>query len=166
VAFSARIVPSLRSHYKVGCDIGPMKVAFRERPGRQTVSVAHEVCRMVGGREQQATVHITLERADGSGSPRVRFADSTKGLDAEVAYAVREGVLAACSRGALKGYAVMDAAVTVDKVEYEVDTTVGVVAQCASESVRRALREADVRLLHPVMQLEVSVDAKCVQTLA
>eukprot|EP00038_Savillea_parva_P004079 m.133803 g.133803 ORF g.133803 m.133803 type:complete len:837 (+) comp11366_c1_seq3:134-2644(+) len=155
------VISRLRSHYRVECNPGPVRVAYRERPGLPSVSMSHELSRAIGGREQTATVDLTIERVDGLGKPEVELKSLTKG-DPEFEFAVREGIIASCSRGVVNGFPIMDAVVTVTNMEFEPETSVGVVAQCAAEATRRALLQADVKILHPVMILEVTVDDKYV----
>lgn len=154
-------VPTLfRSHYRVDCTPGVMRVAFRERPGPDPISLTHEVQRTIGGREQAATVELTIERAEGAGKPFVEFRGVK--LDPEHEYAIREGIVAACSRGCVKGYPLMDVAVTVTAVEHDEQASAGVLAHCAAETVRRGLGQANVQMLHPLMLVEVTVDDQCV----
>lgn len=133
-----------------------MRVAYRERPGTTPVTVEHDVNRLIMGRDQAASVSVTIERADGIGKPIVEFGDFK--TDPEFEYAVREGVLASCSRGVLKGFPMMDTLVTVNRMDVEDGTSVGVLAQCAAEAVRRAMALPGVQILHPLMEVEVTVD--------
>jgi len=152
------VLSRLRSHYRVDCIAGSMRVAYRERPGPAAVTYEHELVRLIGGREQAATVEVTVEWVDGIGKPIVYFGPGLAKADPEFEYAVREGILASCSRGVACGYPMMDTTVTVNKMDYDVETSIGVVAQCAADAVCRALLQANVTMLHPVMKLEVTAE--------
>lgn len=151
----------LESQYKVECSTGPMQVAYRERP---TVPCegAHTLDRLMGGKQQFTQTELAVEVLDETSAPEVVIA-TLEPLEYEVEEAVREGILSACSRGALKGYPLVGLRVVVRKIEKPEETNLGAVALCVSECVGKMLRASSaeqdgVCLLQPVMKLEVTAN--------
>ena len=92
----------------------------------------------------------------GQGVPVVNFDQSGLVLDDyEYEEAIREGVLAACARGIVQGYPVVDVGVTILGVDKQPDTSPSATAMCASEATRRLLTDAAVTMLQPIMSIEV-----------
>eukprot|EP00041_Stephanoeca_diplocostata_P034675 m.1194265 g.1194265 ORF g.1194265 m.1194265 type:complete len:786 (-) comp24561_c0_seq9:2641-4998(-) len=183
------VLSRLRGFYKVNCTAGAMKVAYRERPTTTSPVrvVEHRITRIVGGKEHTAGISLSLETARDTGTPSVVFdldtspssgakrgsdransskgaGDSGKSASAQDMHdtqeAVRQGILAACSRGVIQGCPLMDTLVTVTEIDFPPDSSMGILAQCAAAATRDALQRADVRVLHPVMSLEISADSQ------
>ena len=154
------IISRLKTQYKLDCRTGAMQVAYRERP-TAPVECSHSITRMIAGREQTMGLTLALTCRPGQGALVVDF--DASGLvpdDYEHEEAIREGVQAACMRGVVQGYPIVDVGVAVLGTVKEADTSPSAAAMCALEGTRRLLADAAVAMLQPMMKLEIVVSVR------
>ncbi len=151
------IVDRLTREFKVGANVGKPQVAYREAITK-TVDKEHKYIRQTGGRGQYGHVYLKiypLERGKG-----FEFRNMIKGgsIPREFIPAVEKGVTEAVQGGVLAGYEIVDIGVDLlDGSYHEVDSSEMAFKICASQGLKEAAREAGLKLLEPIMKVEVVV---------
>jgi elongation factor G len=131
-------------------------------PYRETVQAKSEFRyrhkKQTGGRGQFAEVALRVfPRERGQG---VEFVDSVVGgtVPRQFIPAVEKGVRAACERGVIAGYPVVDVAAEVwDGKDHPVDSSEAAFKMAADRAFREAFQKARPVLLEPVMRLQIVV---------
>ena len=149
------LVDRLLKEYKATANIGQPQVSYREKvEAPNTATVKFE--RNVNGAIEWAGVEVSVESQDaGSGTVFVSKVDIKEKDSEEWLRYAKEGALGAAASGPLAGYPMMDLKITLNKLEYDlVQTTAGVCRVAASQAVRKAVKESDVKLYEPVFKVE------------
>jgi elongation factor G len=149
------IVDRLTREFKVSANVGKPQVAYRETI-LNAVEKDYKYVRQTGGRGQYGHVVIRLY-------PRARsegfvFNNLIKGgaIPKEYIPAVEKGIVEALGGGILAGYQVIDVGVDlIDGSFHEVDSSEMAFKIAGSLAVKEAAKEADLKLLEPVMKVEV-----------
>jgi elongation factor G len=149
------IVDRLIREFKVAANVGKPQVAYRE-----TIFKAAEkdmkYVRQTGGRGQYGHVVIKIyPRTRGEG---FAFNNLIKGgtIPKEYIPAIEKGIVEALGGGILAGYTVIDVGVDlIDGSFHEVDSSEMAFKIAGSLAVKEAAREADLKLLEPIMKVEV-----------
>jgi elongation factor G len=150
------VVDRLRTEYGVEARVGQPKVAYRETL-RQKVRQEYRHVRQTGGPGQYA--HVVLEVGPAPRGSGLVFVDDTHGgvIPKELVPAIEKGVAGAMQRGVLAGYPVVDVEVhLVDGSTHVRDSTPQAFTTAGSLAFQEAARHAGVRLLEPVMDVEVT----------
>ncbi|MCX7749974.1 MAG: elongation factor G [Candidatus Bipolaricaulota bacterium] len=150
------IVDRLRREFGVEVTTGQPQVAYRE-----TVigTVEHEgkLVKQTGGHGQYAHVVLRVEpAAPGAG---FEFTNKVVGgrIPKEFIPAVERGIVEALAEGPYARYPVVDVRVALlDGSAHEVDSSEQAFRACAAAAFREACRKAGMRLLEPVMEVEVT----------
>ncbi|HMO17568.1 MAG TPA: elongation factor G [Oligoflexia bacterium] len=149
------IVDRLTREFKVAANVGKPQVAYRETI-LKSVEKDMKYVRQTGGRGQYGHVVIRLfPRARGEG---FLFTNLIKGgtIPKEYIPAVEKGIVEALGGGILAGYPLIDVGVDLlDGSFHEVDSSEMAFKICGSLAVKEAAREADLKLLEPIMKVEV-----------
>ncbi len=150
------LVDRLLREFRVNANVGRPQVAYREtiKAGIQGVEVRH--VKQTGGRGQFAAVKIDLEPTGPGGG--YEFVDEIKGgaVPREFVASVDAGIETALDQGVLAGYPLVDVrARLVDGQSHDVDSSEMAFRIAGSLAVREAARRAGVKLLEPVMEVEV-----------
>ena len=149
------IVDRLTREYKVSANVGKPQVAYREAI-MKPVEKEMKYVRQTGGRGQYGHVVIkAYPRARGEG---FIFTNLIKGgtIPKEFIAPIEKGISEALNGGILAGYPVIDVAVElIDGSFHEVDSSEMSFKICASLAIKEAAREADLRLLEPIMKVEI-----------
>lgn len=147
----------LRNEWKCECDVGPPRVAYRQRPTR-SVDFNHKLSKQTGGPGQVGHVIGRMEPVD---SDDFIFVDEVKGgrIPSEFIPAVRKGFIEALDKGPQGDFQVQGVKVVLTDGSYhEQDSSDRSFKDCAREAMRKAiLPNADVVLLEPVMKMDVEV---------
>ena len=151
------IVDRLRREFGVEVTTGQPQVAYRE-----TVigSVEHEgkLVKQTGGHGQYAHVVLRVEPHDpGAG---LEFETKVVGgrVPKEYVPAVERGIVEAMAEGPYAKFPMVDVRVTLlDGSYHEVDSSEQAFRTCAAQVFREACRKAGLRLLEPLMDVEVTV---------
>ena len=150
------IVDRLLREFKVDANVGRPQVAYRETIKRPVAKVDVKFKRQTGGSGMFAHVVINLEPlAPGSG---FAFVDKVKGggVPREFIPAVEKGIRDALDGGILAGYPLVDLQATlVDGSSHSVDSNEMAFRIAGSMALRDAARTAGIKLLEPVMALEI-----------
>ena len=151
------IVDRLLREYKVEANVGKPQVAYRETIKRP--AEAHgKFIRQSGGKGQYGHVYIRIEPQEpGKG---FMFIDETVGgsVPKEYIKPVEEGIKEAAKGGILAGYELVDFKVTLlDGSYHEVDSSEMAFKIAGSMALKEACSKADVTILEPIMDVEVTV---------
>jgi len=148
-------IERLRRKYHVEVEVERPGIAYRETiTGAAEARGRHR--KQSGGRGQFGDCHIRLKplaRGDG-----YAFVDSIKGaaIPGKFVPSVDRGIRESAERGVLAGFPVVDfAAEVVDGSSHPVDSSDVAFRIAASQAFRTAAEVAGLRLLEPVMEVEV-----------
>ncbi len=150
------IVDRLLREFKVEANVGRPQVAYRETIKRNVSGHKLRLKRQTGGSGMFAEIVINLEPLDpGSG---FQFEDQVKGgkVPREYIPAVEKGLADALDGGVLAGYPLVDLKATLtDGSSHAVDSSEMAFRIAGSMAMKDAAKQAGVKLLEPVMELEV-----------
>lgn len=151
------IVDRLMREFQVEANVGRPMVAYREA-FRGPARGEGRFVRQTGGRGQYG--HVVLEVEPLEPGDGFRFENRTVGgvVPREYVPAVEKGVSEALDRGFLAGYPVVGVRVVlVDGSYHPVDSSEIAFKIAASQALRDAAERAGIRILEPVMAVEVVV---------
>ena len=150
------IIDRLLREFKVEANVGRPQVAYRETIKRNVSGFKLRLKRQTGGSGMFAEIVIDLEPLDpGSG---FQFEDKVKGgsVPREYIPAVEKGLADALDGGVLAGYPLVDLKATLtDGSSHAVDSSEMAFRIAGSMAMKDAAKQAGVKLLEPVMELEV-----------
>ncbi len=150
------IVDRLFREFKVEANVGRPQVAYRETIKRPVNKIDAKFKRQTGGSGMYGHVVIDLEPLEpGSG---FEFEDAVKGGNVPREYigAVEKGMREALDSGVLAGYPLVDIrARLIDGSSHAVDSNEMAFKIAGSMAIQEAAKTAGVKLLEPVMSLEV-----------
>ena len=150
------LVDRLRREFNVDANVGRPQVAYRETIKKEVAEVGYKHVKQTGGRGQYGHVVITLEPTGPGGG--YEFIDKTKGgaVPREYVSSVDAGIEEALESGVLAGYPMVDVrAILVDGSSHPVDSSEMAFKIAGSMAAQEAARRAGVKLLEPVMAVEV-----------
>jgi elongation factor G len=151
------LVDRLLREFKVEANVGKPQVAYRETIRRAIDKVEYRHVKQTGGKGQYAHVIINLEPTGPGGG--YEFVDQIHGgrIPREYIPAVDDGIEHALDQGVLAGYPLVDVrAVLVDGSYHDVDSSEMAFKIAGSMALQEAARKAGVKLLEPVMEIEVT----------
>ena len=150
------LVDRLTREFRVEANVGRPQVAYRETIKGPISDVVLKFKRQTGGSGMFAHVEIDLEAGEpGSG---FEFEDKTKGGSVPKDYvpAVAKGLEEAMESGSLAGYPVVDIkAILTNGSSHSVDSNEMAFRIAGSMAMREATKRTGVKLLEPVMEVEV-----------
>jgi elongation factor G len=150
------LVDRLLREFKVQANVGKPQVAYRETIRKSVEKVEYRHVKQTGGKGQYAHVVINLEPTGPGGG--YEFVDLIKGgkVPREYIPSVDAGIEDALDQGVLAGYPLVDVrAVLVDGSYHEVDSSEMAFKIAGSMALQEAAKKAGVKLLEPVMEVEV-----------
>ena len=149
------IVDRMKREFKVDANIGAPQVAYRETMAKPTrIDYTHK--KQTGGSGQFARVIIEFEPLEAGGG--FVFENKVVGgsVPREYVPGVEKGVKSAKDSGIIAGFPVIDFKATlVDGAYHDVDSSVLAFEIASRAAFREAMQKAAVRLLEPVMKVEV-----------
>jgi elongation factor G len=149
-------VDRLLREFKVGANVGKPQVAYRETIKGPVSKVEGKYIRQSGGKGQYGHVIISLESTGPGGG--YEFVDKVTGgrIPREYIPAVDEGIEQALENGILAGFPVVDVrAILLDGTYHDVDSSEMAFKIAGSMAVQNAAKQAGLKLLEPVMEVEV-----------
>jgi elongation factor G len=150
------IVERLFREFSVEANVGRPQVAYRETIKRAVNKIDAKFKRQTGGSGMYGHVVIDLEPLPpGSG---FEFEDKVKGGNVPREYipAVEKGMREALDSGILAGYPLVDLrARLIDGSSHNVDSNEMAFKIAGSMAIQQAAKTAGIKLLEPVMELEV-----------
>ena len=150
------LVDRLLREFKVEANVGKPQVAYRETIRRPVEKVEYRHVKQTGGKGQYAHVVINLEPTGPGGG--YEFVDQIHGgkVPREFIPSVDSGIEDALDQGVLAGYPLVDVrAILVDGSYHEVDSSEMAFKIAGSMALQEAAKRAGVKLLEPVMEIEV-----------
>ena len=151
------LVDRLLREFRVEANVGKPQVAYRETIKRPILKVDLKYAKQTGGKGQYAHVVINLEPTGPGGG--FEFADEIKGgrVPREYIPSVGKGIEDALDNGVLAGYPLVDLkASLVDGSYHDVDSSEMAFRIAGSMALQEAAKKAGVKLLEPVMEVEVT----------
>jgi elongation factor G len=151
------LVDRLLREFKVDATVGKPQVAYRESIRRGVEKIQYKHVKQTGGKGQYADVVINLEPTGPGGG--YEFVDQIKGgsIPREYIPSVDSGIEEALDQGILAGYPLVDVrAILVDGSSHDVDSSEMAFKIAGSMVLQEAARRAGVKLLEPVMDVEVT----------
>jgi elongation factor G len=151
------LVDRLLREFRVDATVGQPQVAYRETIRKGIEKVQYKHVKQSGGKGQYADVVIHLEPTGPGGG--YEFIDKIKGgsIPREYIPSVDSGIESALDQGILAGYPLVDVrAVLIDGSYHDVDSSEMAFKIAGSMVLQEAARRAGVKLLEPVMDVEVT----------
>ena len=151
------IVDRLRREFKVECNQGRPKVAYKEAI-KETVSHREVYKKQTGGRGKFADINVTVGPVDEGFEGSLQFVDQVKGgnIPKEFIPCIEKGFTAAMKSGVLAGFPVEQLkVVVVDGSFHPVDSDQLSFEVCAQMAFKSACAKARPVLMEPIMKLEV-----------
>jgi elongation factor G len=151
------LVDRLLREFKVDATVGTPQVAYRETIRRAIEKISYRHVKQTGGKGQYGHVVIDLEPTGPGGG--YEFIDNIKGgkIPREYIPSVDAGIEEALDQGILAGYPLVDVrAVLQDGSYHDVDSSEMAFKIAGSMALQEAARKAGVKLLEPVMDVEVT----------
>ena len=149
------IVDRMRREFKVEANVGAPQVAYRETLTKVAeIDYTHK--KQTGGSGQFARVKLRFEPQE-SGTGFV-FENATVGgsVPKEFVPAVEKGLKSVAESGVLAGFPVIDFKVSlIDGASHDVDSSAMAFEICARAAFREVGPKAGVKLLEPIMKVEV-----------
>ncbi|MXX63661.1 MAG: elongation factor G [Acidimicrobiia bacterium] len=150
------LVDRLLREFGVDANVGRPQVAYRETIKGPVAGVEVRYIKQTGGRGQFAVVKIDLEPTGPGGG--YEFVDEIKGgaVPREYIPSVNAGIEGALEQGVLSGYPLVDVrARLVDGQTHDIDSSEMAFRIAGSMALQKAARLAKVKLLEPLMEVEV-----------
>ncbi len=150
------LVDRLLREFRVDATVGTPQVAYRETIRRAIEKISYRHVKQTGGKGQYGHVVIDLEPTGPGGG--YEFVDNIKGgkIPREYIPSVDAGIEEALDQGILAGYPLVDVrAVLQDGSYHDVDSSEMAFKIAGSMALQDAARKAGVKLLEPVMDVEV-----------
>jgi elongation factor G len=148
-------VDILRRTYKVDANIGAPQVAYRETLGRAAdIDYTHK--KQTGGTGQFARVKLTFEPLEPGSGFVFESAIVGGSVPKEYIPGVEKGLKSVMNSGPLAGFPVIDFKVTLtDGAFHDVDSSVLAFEIASRAAFREAAEKVQMKLLEPVMKVEV-----------
>jgi elongation factor G len=151
------LVDRLLREFRVDASVGTPQVAYRETIKKSVEKVSYKHVKQSGGKGQYGHVVINLEPTGPGGG--YEFVDKIKGgkVPREYIPSVDAGIEDALDQGVIAGYPLVDVrAILIDGSFHDVDSSEMAFKIAGSMAFQDAARKAGVKLLEPVMDVEVT----------
>ena len=149
------MVDRMKREFKVEANVGAPQVAYREYLGKP-VELTYTHKKQSGGSGQFGEIKVKVTPGErGSGFV---FIDSVKGGNVPKEYipSVEKGMRETAMTGSLIGFPIIDFSVElVDGKYHDVDSSALAFEICARGCMREAAQKAGIKLLEPIMKVEV-----------
>jgi elongation factor G len=149
------LVDRMKREFKVEANVGAPQVAYREYLAKP-VELTYTHKKQSGGSGQFGEIKIAVQPGErGSGFV---FNDEVKGGNVPKEYipSVEKGLRETAETGSLIGFPIIDFAVTLlDGKYHDVDSSALAFEICARGAMREVAQKAGIKLLEPVMKVEV-----------
>jgi elongation factor G len=149
------LVDRMKREFKVEANVGAPQVAYREYLAKP-VELTYTHKKQSGGSGQFAEVKVKV--APGERGSGFQFVDSVKGGNVPKEYipSVEKGMRETAETGSLIGFPIIDFSVElVDGKYHDVDSSALAFEICARGAMREAAQKAGIKLLEPIMKVEV-----------
>ena len=150
-------IERIKREYKVECEVGDPRVAYRERPTR-SVDFDFKHKKQTGGSGQYAHVKGTLEPLPEDADEPFEFANEiTQGkIPKEYIPAIEKGFRRGIVKGPLGEFEVVGVRMVVNDGSYhDVDSSEMAFNTCGFNCMRDSLQKSQIKLQEPIMKLEI-----------
>ncbi|NXH11690.1 RRF2M factor, partial [Bucco capensis] len=150
----------IKREYGIETYLGPLQIAYRETilNAGQATDILDKT---IGDKRHFVTAELELRPKSGKRAatkPFIEYAVSViEVLPKELQEAVENGITNSCNQGPLLGFPVQDISVTVQSLTVHPDTSHSMVSACVSRCMQKALKNAGIQILEPLMNLEITV---------
>ncbi|MFO1240144.1 MAG: elongation factor G [Sphingomonadaceae bacterium] len=149
------LVDRMKREFKVEANVGAPQVAYREYLAKK-VDIDYTHKKQSGGSGQFGRVKFTATPGErGSG---IIFKDEVKGgnIPKEYIPSVEKGMRETAETGSLIGFPIIDFEISLyDGAYHDVDSSALAFEICARAAMREAAQKAGIKLLEPIMKVEV-----------
>jgi elongation factor G len=149
------LVDRMRREFGVEANVGAPQVAYRESIARE-VDIDYTHKKQSGGSGQFGRAKMTVTPGDrGTG---IVFEDKIKGgnIPREFIPSIEKGIRTIADAGHMVGFPIIDFAVTLtDGAYHDVDSSAMAFELCGRGAMREAAATAGIKLLEPMMSVEV-----------
>jgi elongation factor G len=149
------LVDRMKREFKVEANVGAPQVAYREYLAKK-VDIDYTHKKQSGGSGQFGRVKFTVTPGErGSG---IIFNDAVKGgnIPKEYIPSVEKGMRETAETGSLIGFPIIDFEIELyDGAYHDVDSSALAFEICARAAMREAAQKAGIKLLEPIMKVEV-----------
>ncbi|RVT41117.1 elongation factor G [Sphingobium algorifonticola] len=149
------LVDRMKREFKVEANVGAPQVAYREYLAKK-VDIDYTHKKQSGGSGQFGRIKFTVE--PGERGQGIIFKDEVKGgnIPKEYIPSVEKGIREIAATGSLIGFPIIDfTAVLYDGAYHDVDSSALAFEICARGAMREAAQKAGIKLLEPIMKVEV-----------
>ncbi|MDQ2893979.1 MAG: elongation factor G [Pseudomonadota bacterium] len=149
------LVDRMRREFKVEANVGAPQVAYREYLAKK-VDIDYTHKKQSGGSGQFGRVKLTV--VPGERGTGFQFFDEVKGgnIPKEYIPSVEKGMRETAESGSLIGFPIIDFEVHLyDGAYHDVDSSALAFEICARGAMREAAQKAGIKLLEPIMKVEV-----------
>lgn len=149
------IADRLKREFNVGIRVGKPQVSYRESIAGAGTG-ASEFNRDQGGKMQYGQATIKVEKTDNPNGVTFDTTINKREFPKEILESIEKSIHDSAPGGAMAGYPFINIKATLTGAHYnELDASEVAYAIAASQAFREACKKATVRLLEPVMRLEV-----------
>jgi elongation factor G len=151
------LVDRLLREFRVDASVGKPQVAYRETIRKPVDKISYKHVKQTGGKGQYGHVVINLEPTGPGGG--YEFVDQISGgrIPREYIPSVDAGIEDALDQGIIAGYPLVDVrAILIDGSFHDVDSSEMAFKIAGSMALQEAARKAGVKLLEPIMHVEVT----------
>ena len=149
------MVDRMKREFKVEAAVGAPQVAYREYLAKK-VDVDYTHKKQSGGSGQFGRVKFTV--TPGERGTGIIFKDDVKGgnIPKEYIPSVEKGMRETAATGSLIGFPIIDFEISLyDGAYHDVDSSALAFEICARAAMREAAQKAGIKLLEPIMKVEV-----------
>ena len=149
------LVDRMKREFKVEANVGAPQVAYREYLAKK-VDIDYTHKKQSGGSGQFGRVKFTV--TPGARGTGVIFKDAVKGgnIPKEYIPSVEKGMRETAETGSLIGFPIIDFEIELyDGAYHDVDSSALAFEICARAAMREAAQKAGIKLLEPIMKVEV-----------
>ena len=149
------LVDRMKREFKVEANVGAPQVAYRESLAKP-VDLTYTHKKQSGGSGQFGEIKITV--APGERGTGFQFFDEIKGGNVPKEYipSVEKGLRETAETGSLIGFPIIDFEIhLIDGKYHDVDSSALAFEICGRGAMREAAQKAGIKLLEPIMKVEV-----------
>jgi elongation factor G len=149
------MVDRMKREFKVEANVGAPQVAYREYLAKK-VDIDYTHKKQSGGSGQFGRVKFTV--TPGERGTGIIFNDDVKGgnIPKEYIPSVEKGMRETAATGSLIGFPIIDFEISLyDGAYHDVDSSALAFEICARAAMREAAQKAGIKLLEPIMKVEV-----------
>ncbi|XP_063819925.1 ribosome-releasing factor 2, mitochondrial isoform X2 [Pseudophryne corroboree] len=146
----------IRREYKLETYLGPLQIAYRETI-LSSSRTSDTLDRTIGEHRHQVTADVEVNPLIDEKQMIAYAGNLQQSLSEEYKEAIESGIHSSCLAGPLLGSPLQDVAVTVHALTVRPGTSMTMVSACVSRCMQKALKKAEMQILEPRMQVEITI---------